>query len=809
MATHPAQPPVPGTPPAAGAPQKPPDAHYDEMSGVYGFFRRHQKKLLYTAGLFTLLTFSITGPVMALFGNVFGGARAMPTIEVGGRRVELQPEDYDYGRVLSSRRNALPQGVLPPLHAGEGNENQLLDVLAILRRAAIEEGIEPSMTEVDKAIEAERERWKTESAARMARDRGYESLAHFRMTVAEAMRIGTYVRLQTLALDDTDARVLHYVTSDREKITLRVASFDEKKAEETLKQGKTLTEEELRTWVEGKNDRDKQVMQAFDLPRAQLRFGALLLAEFDPEQWKDGYLKDFTISDDQLKNVYNVERETRFKPDGATEPKPLDDEAVKAEVTKIVQAEHVMNQLLAALRSKQSETIKPQTDEQASAQSELGAAETSLRELEQKAAEQKAIVDAKQQELTAKPDDETVRTALATAKSELEATENARFQAKEKVPALQAAVKTADEAIKAARVAFDLAAAFAELTKDKKGAVTKAMTELKNADEMKDLDAPGLELGLGKWPTSVQGSSVRAAGDLGYAPFRTSKAVIVYQAIATEPRPMKPWDKLKPIAEGAYWTEQAKTLGEEKKKAMEDALLRLAKDEMKERVAELEGQKQKRVDDKLAEWETKTRAALEKAEKESGRLPPGSRVRDLWQQELERCRTEIAQKEQRRTALEAEVAKAITDEIAAEAKKHYKAVLDRAAAEAGFTVADLGPFPRDLAEREPRFDKAFDPPVVFLWRSQSKLKEGEATGLLQDTTNRAWHVAVCTKVEPLSPDDVSRRDFESLRTGNGNRTFASTQALYAYATAFTLKAVEQRYALQRPGEAREQSATNK
>ena len=57
MATNPVQPPVPANPP--------PD-HYDELSGVYGFFRRHQKKLLYTAGLFTLLTFSITGSMTAL-----------------------------------------------------------------------------------------------------------------------------------------------------------------------------------------------------------------------------------------------------------------------------------------------------------------------------------------------------------------------------------------------------------------------------------------------------------------------------------------------------------------------------------------------------------------------------------------------------------------------------------------------------------------------------------------------------------------------------------------------------------------------
>ena len=38
--------------------------HY--RGSIYGFFRRNQKKLLYSAGLFTLLTFSITGPMTQL-----------------------------------------------------------------------------------------------------------------------------------------------------------------------------------------------------------------------------------------------------------------------------------------------------------------------------------------------------------------------------------------------------------------------------------------------------------------------------------------------------------------------------------------------------------------------------------------------------------------------------------------------------------------------------------------------------------------------------------------------------------------------
>lgn len=803
MATNPVHPPVPAAPTPPHA-----DHHYDEMSGVYGFFRRHQKKLLYTAGLFTLLTFSITGPMSSLAHELFSSARPMPTILVNGKRVPLEPEDYTYGTQLARNlRTALPPGVLPMIDPGEGSQNELGNVLAVLRRAAIAEGIDASLVEVDRAIEAMRELVKAPTPAKMARDMSFASLAQYRSLVAEAMRIGTYVRLQTLALDSTEARVLQQVTSDREKITLHVATFDEKKAEEDLKKANPLSEEDLKKWLDGKGEREKRQMQAYDAPRAELRFGALLLAEdqFDPEQWKDGYLKDFTVSDDQLKNVYNMEKETRFKLEGQDQYQPLEDAAVKAKLTRLIQAEHVMNQLMGALRNKQTEVLKPQSDEVARTQGELGTAQNALTELSQKAASKAAELAAKEAELAQKPEDAGLKAAVATLKTESQTAKDAEFAANEKIPSLKAALQAAEDAVAAARSAFDFPAAFAELTKDKKGFVQKAMSGMRSGDEMKDLDALGLD--LGKWPFASQGAGLRSKGDLGFAPGRTSKAVVLYQATAVEPLPIKPWETLKPLAEGAYWTEQAKKLGEEKKKAMDDALLRLAKAKMADKVAEIEGKKQARIDEKLAEWEKKTRDAIAAAEKTLTGLQAGTQAMTAWQQERDNQKAQLDRKDAFRTSFEAEVTKAIEAEIATEAKKFYREVLDAAAAEAGFTVADLGPFPRDLQQRDPRFDKNHAPAVVFLWRSQSNLKEGEATGVLQDFSNRAFYVAACTKVEPLAPDDVTRRDFESLRTGDGRASFATQQAGLAYYQAFTLKAVETRYDLQREvGELRDETA---
>ncbi|MFN7669131.1 MAG: hypothetical protein ACK5S5_01685 [Planctomycetota bacterium] len=790
MATNPVQTPSDS--------KSPPEAQYDEHSGVYGFFRRNQKRVLYTAGLFTLLTFSITGPMTALITDAFRDEGSKSTILVNGKREALTAEDITYGRELAGMVfGRLPFGVLPPLDAGKEHQGELGTVYAILRRAAIAEGLGASFAEVDRAIEAMREQMKSPSVGKLVSDLRFASIAQYRDYVAEAMRIGAYVRLQTLALDSTEARVLAQTLSDREKITLRVASFEEKKVEEDLKKASPLSEDDLKKWLDGKDEREKRMMQAYDAPRAELRFGGFLTAEgqFDPEQWKDAELKDFTISDDQLKSAYEQEKEARFKLEGDGQFKPADDPAVKAELTRVLQAEQVLNKLLAALREKQDEAAKAQNEAVAAAQADVNTANYRFEEATLRLDPAKKDLESKLAELKQKPDDAALKDAAAKLQAEVDAMLAIVNGHDAAMVALKAAVTAAEKAVEGARATFDFPAAFAALTGDKKGVVAKAMQGRKSGDEMKDLDALGLD--LGKWPTSSQGAGLRTKGDIAFAAGRTTKAVVLYQAADVEPMPLKAWDALKPLAEGAYWTEQAKQRGESSRKKMDEALLRLAKEKIPARVAELEGERQKRIDDKVADWEKKTNDAIAQAEKELARLQSGTRMHAGWQQELDGKRAELAQREARRTAFTSEVEAAIKAEIATEAQKHYKDVLDAAAAEAGFAVADLGPLPRDLQERDPRFEKGNPPAVVYLWRNHAKLKEGEATGLIQDFAGRACYVAVCAKVEPLTAADVSRRDFESLRTGDGFADYAATQAGLAYRQAFTIDALEARYDLQR------------
>lgn len=774
----------------------PDQSQYDELTGVYGFFRRHQKLLLYTAGLFTLLTFSITGPMQALVSTMFGSAPATGSIAVDGKRVKLTAEDYQFGSSLARHQlYGLPPGVMMPIPPGDGGDADLAESFAVLRRAAFEEGIGVSMVEVDKSIEAARELAKVETVARLAKARGFASVADYRDTVGEAMRVGLYMRLHMLGLDTGDAEVMRRAIGEREKITLKVATWNEKAHQDELKAATTLSDDDLRAWLDGKDDREKKRLGVFDLPRAELRFAALSLAEgqFDPAQWQDDYLKDFAIGDDQLKSYYDQDKDLRFKVEGTDEYKPFEDDAVKAELTRVVQAERVMNELLGKLRQQQQDAMKPLNEALEREQGALTDARNGDQELQGELAQKQREFDAAEQAVADHPDDPDAKAKLETLRGELQLAKDAAFRAAAVVPAMQAAVDAAQKALDEARAAWDFPAALAALTAGKNGFVVKAMSGLRDGNGMKDLDELGLE--LGQWPLASQGASLQNLGDLCFSPGRTSKAVVLYQATALDREPLKPWDTLKPLLEDAYWAEKAKADGFEKKKAMEQALLSRAKELIPEFIAARDAERQGRIDTKVSEWEEGVKKVIAEAQEMLQRPNLGTRARTDWQRKLTTKEAELAQKEQRSEQMKNGVDREIENEIKAEAKKHYGKVLEAAAAEAGFTVADVGPHPRDLQQR-PRFDKRHDPAVVYLFKNQSQLKVDEATDVLQDANARLYLAAVCTSVEPLAESDITRREFEMVRVGSG-LPFARLQMFLAMGHAFSRESIEARHQFER------------
>src|SRR5712671_321795 len=271
-------------------PDKPPPVP-EEFHGAFGFFRKYQKHILYTAVMFALITFSVTGAMTAVFSRFTHPSGPRPSIRVNGHKVEIEEEDQEYGRLIANAMHRQSPSslalllVLPQLQS-DASDTELVDVLALLRRASLADGLDVSDIEVDRAIEYARNATNAETATKLALQGGF-SLAQFRAMVREAMRIGNYVRLQVLGTAGTDQDVIDDLLDGQEKLTLRVASLDAKKIEEELKQTGTISDDDLKQWLDGKDDNWKAMNQAYDTNRVSLQIGACKFDGFDPKQWEE------------------------------------------------------------------------------------------------------------------------------------------------------------------------------------------------------------------------------------------------------------------------------------------------------------------------------------------------------------------------------------------------------------------------------------------------------------------------------------------------------------------------------------------
>lgn len=772
-----------------------PEETFDELTGVYGWFRRHQKLLLYTAGLFTLLTFSITGSLQSLWGNLFNKDVERGTIEVNGERANLTSDDYLYGNLIARNQGRLPAGVLLPIRAGEGGDSELGEIYAILRRAAILEGFEASLVEVDKSIEVARELFKLESAAKLAQRQGFSSMQEYRLIVAEAMRVGMYQRLQVLAADTSDAEVMRKVLRNQNKASYKVAVWDGEKRQEAMIEESKLTDEELNTWLAEKSEAEKRRMNVFDLPRVKLRFAGVLIGEgqFDAEQWADTVLKEYEAKEAQLRSIYNSDLERWKKPD-SDETRAFEDEDVQAELATIAKAEFVLNDVLTKMREALNETAKPFQDKQTEAKTDLDNANESRGSTLQEKLTQENVLAEKEAALAEKPDDADLKAAVETAKAEVQKASDADFAEEQRVQQMQAGFDNAKADVTRAMVEWDFAGKFAELTAEKSGFVYKEAEKLMTSEELADLDEAGL--GFGKWPQSTVVGTLREPGMLGFGISRTSKGAVLYQATELDATPLKPWEDLKPLIEEAYYSKKATDEVIAKDKEMKETIRRLAREQMPDFVKEKEGSRQGRIDEEMSTWETEVKAEVAKAEKMLQTPNLGDRARKIWDDRLAEQKAELADRDGKLAKVEQQIDFDIDGEINSEALKHYGEVIEAAAKEVGYELVEMGPLPQKLSSR-PRFSQDYDKSTRYVFQYHNEMEEGDAAGpIYQD---RSSHVIVCSKVAPLEPSDITRREFEMLR-----KNFAVRQMGSVMASAFTQEALAERYGLVKPvGEAEE------
>ncbi len=743
------------------------------MVGAFGFFRKYQKLILYTAGIFALITFSITGAMTDFFRNLTARDIGEPdTITVAGVKHQITVEDVMIGGLLERYIGNLPS-VLPAAALGDGSTSDLSTCLAILRRASIAEGLEVSMDEADRAIAWDTRalnevRNSSDTPAQMALRRRFDGLAQYRQLTAEAMRIGNYVLLQSAGADVSDAMLIQYLLRNREKMTAKVATFDMKALEEEMKASSPVDEAGLRAWLDEKDEAAKGRLAIYDTNRVSLAAATIRFADFDSAEWEKE-LEGFTVEDARRQQLYKLERETRFKTTNEETDevtyREFDDEGVAEELNRLAQVEHVLQGMLTKLRQQSNEAIKDANEAYMTAMNERMTSDQDL---------QKA-----KQNLEDNPDDEAVKTAHRDAENIQIAKQNAENEAK--------------DALNAARAAFDFKAAFEALASVEGGGLRKGVAMvvvdgLKNADELKDLT----DVSLGEWSNPYLATMHSEKGALSSTPARSSDAGFLFQVTDVQVRPMKKWEDLEESLTEAYYIEKAKATGEEQKTKLEEALQRLAKEQIPDEIAEIEAKRQAQIEERFNEWETSCTEGLDKADRMLSEIDEGSRAYLSWQAKRDQLVAEMADKEGKRTKIAEEVGETLDEEIREAAKARYVDVVDQAVAETEFQLATLGPYKRK-ENQSPYFRQRSEPTVAFLWGGRiNDLDAGKASDVLEDTAERRWQFAVVTEVEPLGIEDITRREFAVNR-----RMFAPSQVSSAMQQSFTLDALSKRYQLER------------
>lgn len=799
------------------------------------FFRKYQRVILYTAGIFALVTFSISAPVMGFFEGVFREPVAMPTMEIGGRTVEVTPEDHAVASQLTLRDRSDAAVMMPPVVSAD-DEQDRRQIYAALRRLAIESGFEISEDDAERVIEGASARF-DQTPAELAQQAGAASLADYRKILGEALRISTFVRLQALAADASDASLVQEMLEDAELVTLQVATLDEEKLQEQLETTE-VDDQQLQEWIDSLEESER-VAQGYTIPgKYRVEFAYLDLAQFDPAAFAEE-LGEVEFSEEEIEQFYAMNRATLFmKPKEAPKDPPKDgeekdgddqgDKGDKGEdgnedgEQKPAEQENVQEEGGQEGQSDEEHSPDPQAEQAEQDDQDADAEQEPYLPLDdelkadiRKRLQAEAVMRALWDEITTRFDQAVAEKwqAVEAAKTAVEEQQAARDAAAERGSAAdatqeekdalaaaeaaleekQAALKVAEEALQAERDEFNLVTAFESVGEGRPGlGVVDSGEELMTVAQLAELEP------MAPWSGNV--GMLAPERPLSTQVQRSKDAVFQMRLREVVRNPQKPFEDIREKARADYYQKRAEELADERAETFETKLKELAKAKVADKVTELEAKRDEQVEEKLTEWRQGVQQKLDEARQQLAQLDgedPNNRAYRAWKTRVEQLEEQLANEAEKREEILAEVQEATDAKIEELAQENYASVLAEAAQAGEFELAEYGPFPRDLSARGgPR--ERFPKPVQYLFwfGSIEDLDEGEATDLLEDATGRARHLAVVKEVEPATVADLTRKQLLQAR-----RYAGSMRRVEAVLQSFTLDALRARYGWQEPGTA--------
>jgi len=763
----------------------------DRTANQMDFFRKYQRVILYTAGIFALVSFSISAPILGFFDSLYRKQLPNPTMRIGDEIVDVTVEDLGVGSQVAMLQRFLPTIVMPNF-VPEDEDTNRREIYAAVRRLAIHYGIEISEDEVGRAVQQAVDIVPAaESALDLARIARLTSVGELEKLIGESLRMGTFLRLQSLAADVTDASLAQQLVGDQEFLTLDIATLDEEALQKEL-EAEEVSDEALTAWVSDLEDFDRRSRGYLGDPLYRLQLAYADLAAFDPALYS-AEVGEKEFSDDEVDNFYVMNRAALFlKPkEEKSEDKPGEEDKQDEEPTDADQD---------AVEEKQEDDYLPLDDALKAAIRKRLAAEAVLRKLWDQVGErfreaQTAGNEAIEAAQVAVEEKQKARDSAAERGEAADATEEekaALAAADEAITAAEAAVTEAEEALVAIRKGFDAKAAFEEFAAGRAGVgVLDTGDELLSAAKIGEL-AP-----IAPWKGVI---TVTDAQPLSTQVQRSPSAVFHTRLVDSDLTPLRPLDEIRDKVRADYFRKRAEDLAQERSDAFEKAIKDLALARATEEVQKVEVARDERVEERFNEWRTGLEASLEEARKTLeglGGSDPNRRVYKAAADRVAKLDADLAGADAKRTEITEEEQKTADEEIAEIAKGKYGEVLAEAAAANGFSVGSFGPYTRDLSRLgTPR--ESFPKPIRYVFWSgdTSNLDKGEATDLLQDFTGRSRHLAVITDVKNGDLSSITRRQLLQARASE-----AGLRRVTAVGQSFTLDAIKQRYGWQGPSEA--------
>ncbi len=727
-------------------------------------FEKYKRPLFLALTLFALVTFSITGAIYAYVAHLAApkpGSILLPRGEGRKEVLSLTEEDVLVGRNLARLHGILAgrtrwNGFVFLDLSDRWTESPEL-VFAILRRVALERGIDVSDDEVQRAAEVLSRESKM-SPLQFARSFSLGDESTLRAYLREALRISFLVRLEVLAGTDLSLPALaETIAKKRERITLSYAAFPAAPIEETLK-ASPPKDDDLRAWLAGLSKEDLVRYQLADDVHVRFDGVGLLVAEARLEDFAEE-LKDYQDpSEEQLRSRYELDRDRLYvrpgwKEDGASggdeDGAPL--AASPAPAGRPGPATKRAGQSTQGPATKQA---RPPDQRPASAPSGGGGAPPSAAQAETKgahAASKPAPVtvptreQAKYRPFEEVKDDVLRRMKLEAALEKL--LQKARRAAEKAATSPQGKKDGAGK-----KTSFDLKAWLAAEAKGRRGLIYLAPMGPAAPESFKSIPS------LGSWTTNWVLRSSGEAGNFGSSIQQAEKGFFFYRILERKKDVLKPFEKIRKEAVETWAKLEAmkrvKDAAERFVKRIHDEAEKLNADPVGKVRSEIE----RRAGEKLAAWKKDLEAKIARADRllKEGGIP--GRARPQYEKKIAEWRAQLAKAGEKLAAFKKEIEKDAAGDLEEALGPKLAEAFDRARAALKPKVENLGPVFTD-ADRDPLFALSYgDAERFLLGRSEVKeLAEGRVTGVLVDETGRAAYVCRMDHREPGGAAAVDRR----------------------------------------------------